>query len=45
MLARFVEVNAAFEKHTGLENATGRWMREINPRQALVIEHAARVRS
>jgi PAS domain S-box-containing protein len=28
---RFVEVNPAFEKQTGLVNAAGRWMRELEP--------------
>ena len=28
---RFLEVNPAFEKQTGIANATGRWMREIAP--------------
>lgn len=28
---QFLEVNAAFERQTGIENATGRWMREIAP--------------
>ena len=28
---RFVEVNAAFERQTGLVDAAGRWMREISP--------------
>ncbi|MEO8016855.1 MAG: ATP-binding protein [Pseudomonadota bacterium] len=28
---RFLEVNPAFEKHTGIQNATGRLMREIAP--------------
>ena len=28
---RFLEVNAAFATHTGLENARGRWMREMAP--------------
>jgi PAS domain S-box-containing protein len=28
---RFVEVNAAFEKHTGIQGATGRWMRNLVP--------------
>src|SRR5690606_25791251 len=28
---RFMEVNAAFEKQTGLHNAEGRWMRELAP--------------
>jgi PAS domain S-box-containing protein len=28
---RFLEVNAAFERQTGLANATGRWMRELAP--------------
>jgi PAS domain S-box-containing protein len=28
---RFIEVNPAFEKHTGLERAQGRWMRDIRP--------------
>ncbi|GGK01070.1 PAS domain S-box protein [Pseudomonas matsuisoli] len=26
---RFIEVNPAFERHTGIANAAGRWMREI----------------
>lgn len=29
---RFVEVNPAFERHTGLVDAAGKWMREISPR-------------
>ncbi|MDH2310829.1 PAS domain S-box protein [Methylobacterium brachiatum] len=28
---RFVEVNAAFERQSGLANAEGRWMRELEP--------------
>ena len=28
---RFVEVNPAFERHTGLTNAAGKWMRELRP--------------
>lgn len=28
---RFLEVNAAFEKQTGIKNASGRWMRDIAP--------------
>ena len=28
---RFLEVNPAFERQTGLENATGRWMRDLAP--------------
>lgn len=28
---RFIEVNAAFERETGLINATGRWMRDLVP--------------
>jgi signal transduction histidine kinase/CheY-like chemotaxis protein len=28
---QFLEVNAAFEKQTGIENATGRWIRDILP--------------
>ena len=28
---QFLEVNAAFEEQTGIEHATGRWMREIAP--------------
>ena len=28
---RFLEVNPAFEKQTGLRNATGRWMRDLAP--------------
>jgi signal transduction histidine kinase/PAS domain-containing protein/ActR/RegA family two-component response regulator len=28
---RFVEVNPAFERQTGIEDAVGRWMREIAP--------------
>ena len=28
---RFVEVNEAFEQHTGLINATGQWMRNLAP--------------
>lgn len=28
---RFLEVNPAFERQTGIKNATGRWMREIAP--------------
>ena len=28
---RFVEVNPAFEQQSGLTNATGRWMRELEP--------------
>ncbi len=28
---RFLEVNPAFEKHTGVQNASGRAMREIAP--------------
>lgn len=28
---RFVEVNAAFEEHTGLKNAAGKWMRSLAP--------------
>ena len=28
---RFLEVNPAFEKHTGMPNAQGRLMREIAP--------------
>ncbi len=28
---RFIEVNPAFEKQTGLVNAEGRWMRELAP--------------
>lgn len=27
----FVETNASFERHTGLANVTGRWMRELAP--------------
>lgn len=30
---RFVEINRAFESHTGLKNATGRWIREMVPDQ------------
>ncbi len=28
---RFLEVNPAFERQTGLRNATGRWMRDLAP--------------
>ncbi|GJD75368.1 PAS domain S-box protein [Methylobacterium goesingense] len=28
---RFVEVNPAFERHTGLHGATGRWVRDLVP--------------
>ncbi|MCJ2024736.1 PAS domain S-box protein [Methylobacterium sp. J-067] len=28
---RFIEVNPAFERHTGIRNATGRWVSEIVP--------------
>src|SRR4051812_3602999 len=28
---RFLDVNAAFEAHTGLSDAAGRWMRELRP--------------
>lgn len=28
---RFLEVNPAFEKQTGLRNATGKWMRDLAP--------------
>jgi PAS domain S-box-containing protein len=28
---RFLEVNPSFERLTGIENASGRWMREISP--------------
>jgi PAS domain S-box-containing protein len=28
---RFVEVNPAFERHTGLDDAAGRWMRALAP--------------
>src|SRR3954467_7422099 len=28
---RFLEVNPAFEKHTGIKGARGRWMRELAP--------------
>lgn len=28
---RFIEINPAFVKHTGLEDAQGRWMRELAP--------------
>jgi signal transduction histidine kinase/PAS domain-containing protein/CheY-like chemotaxis protein len=28
---RFVEVNPAFERHTGLQNATGRWVSQLAP--------------
>lgn len=28
---RFVEINPAFKRQTGLENAEGRWMRELAP--------------
>ena len=28
---RFLETNPAFERHTGLRGATGRWMRELAP--------------
>jgi len=28
---RFVEINPAFERQTGIENGVGRWMREIAP--------------
>lgn len=28
---RFIEVNPAFERHTGLTDAAGKWIRELNP--------------
>ncbi|MBD1587061.1 ATP-binding protein [Pseudomonas typographi] len=28
---RFLETNAAFERHTGLHDASGRWMRDLAP--------------